>query len=94
MGLFESHEEKKQDIRVIERARQVGKLDKKTQEALLKALPDDGERAVYSNLDELNARDNPVHVARNLPTNDVAARRNIEDMEFDSDEANRGSFEQ
>ena len=94
MGLFEAHQEKKNDIRVVDRARQLGKAEIKLSDAQLKALPDEAERAVYSNVDELNARDNPVHVARNLPNLDVTARRNIEDMEFDSDEANRGSFEQ
>jgi hypothetical protein len=93
MGLFESHEEKKNDSRVIERARQLGKLKSKEQAVRLAALPDDAEHGVFVNLDELNARDNPVHVARNLPTLDVPAPRNIEDMEFDSDESNRG-FEQ
>jgi hypothetical protein len=93
MGLFEAHEEKKNDSRVIERARQLGKLSSKEQAARLAALPDDAENGVFVNLDELNARDNPVHVARNLPTLEVPAPRNIEDMEFDSDESNRG-FEQ
>jgi hypothetical protein len=93
MGLFEAHEEKKQDIRVIDRARSIGKLDRKAHDANLSNLPDEAERAVYVNTDEINARDNPVHVARNLPTLEVPAPRNIEDMEFDSDEANRG-FEQ
>ena len=93
MGLFESHEEKKNDIRVIDRARLFGKLDRKANEASLKNLPDDADRAIYVNVDEINAKDNPVHVARNLPNLDAPVRRNIEDLEFDSDEANR-SFEQ
>jgi uncharacterized small protein (DUF1192 family) len=93
MGLFEAHEEKKNDSRVIERARQLGKLSSKEQAERLAALPDEAEHGVFVNLDELNARDNPVHVARNLPTLEVPAPRNIEDMEFDSDESNRG-FEQ
>lgn len=93
MGLFEAHEEKKQDIRVLERARQLGKLDTKANATMAAGLPDEAENAVYVNLDELNARDNPVHVARNLPNLEAPAPRNIEDMEFDSDEANRG-FEQ
>jgi hypothetical protein len=54
---------------------------------------DDADRATYVNVDEINAKDNPVHVARNLPNLDAPVRRNIEDLEFDSDEANR-SFEQ
>jgi|GEM_PF-6210957 len=94
MGLFESHEEKKQDVRVIERARLFGRLDKKANEAQVKLLADDGERGVFVNTDEINARDNPVHMARNLPSLEAPARRNIEDAEFDNDEANRGSFEQ
>lgn len=94
MGLFESHEEKKTDVRVIERARLFGRLDKKANEIQVKALPDDGERGVFVNTDEINARDNPVHMARNLPSLEAPARRNIEDAEFDNDEANRGSFEQ
>jgi len=49
---------------------------------------------VFVNTDEINARDNPVHMARNLPSPEAPARRNIEDAEFDNDEANRGSFEQ
>lgn len=93
MGLFEAHEEKKNDSRVIERARQLGKLNTKENNTRLAALPDDAENGVFVNLDELNARDNPVHVARNLPTLEAPAPRNIEDMEFDSDESNRG-FEQ
>lgn len=93
MGLFEAHEEKKVDVRVIERAKLFGRLDKKAQEQAEKTLADDADRAVYVNVDELNARDNPVHVARNLPSLEVPAPKNIEDMEFDSDEANR-SFEQ
>jgi hypothetical protein len=93
MGLFEAHEEKKQDIRVIERARLFGKLDQKAYVAGTKNLQDDAEHAAFTNLDELNARDNPVHMARNLPSLEAPARRNIEDLEFDSDEANR-SFEQ
>lgn len=93
MGLFEAHEEKKQDVRVIERARLFGRLDRKSHEQLSKNIPDDAERGHFVNVDELNARDNPVHVARNLPSLETAAKKNIEDMEFDSDEANR-SFEQ
>ncbi len=93
MGLFESHEEKKVDVRVIERARLFGKLDHKAHEQSVKTLADDADRGVFVNVDELNARDNPVHVARNLPSLEVPAPKNIEDMEFDSDEANR-SFEQ
>jgi hypothetical protein len=94
MGLFEAHEEKKQDVRVIERAKLFGRLDKKAQEKLSAALPDEAERGVYVNVDEINAKDNPVHMARNLPSLDAPVRRNIEDLEFDSDEANRSSFEQ
>lgn len=93
MGLFEAHEEKKQDIRVIERARLFGRLDPKAYEQQSKSLPDDADRGHYVNVDEINARDNPVHMARNLPNLEAPVRRNIEDLEFDSDEANR-SFEQ
>jgi hypothetical protein len=93
MGLFEAHEEKKSDIRVIERARLFGRLDRKSHEQLTKGLPDEAALATYVNVDEINAKDNPVHVARNLPNLDAPMPRNIEDMEFDSDEANR-SFEQ
>ncbi|RYZ98891.1 MAG: hypothetical protein EOP11_20110 [Proteobacteria bacterium] len=93
MGLFEAHEEKKLDTRLIDRARQLGRLKITETTARHAGLADDAEHGVYTNLDELNARDNPVHVARNLPTLDVPAPRNIEDMEFDSDESNRG-FEQ
>jgi hypothetical protein len=94
MGLFEAHEEKKNDVRVIERARLFGRLDKKANEASVKTLADEADRGHFVNIDELNARDNPVHMARNLPSLEVPARRNIEDAEFDNDEANRGSFEQ
>lgn len=94
MGLFEAHEEKKNDVRVIERARLFGRLDKKSHEVRLKALADEAECGQFVNVDELNARDNPVHMARNLPSLEAPARRNIEDAEFDNDEANRGSFEQ
>jgi hypothetical protein len=94
MGLFESHEEKKTDVRVTERARLFGRLDRKAFEAHCKTLADDADRGQFSNVDELNARDNPVHMARNLPSLEAPARRNIEDAEFDNDEANRGSFEQ
>jgi hypothetical protein len=93
MGLFEAHEEKKQDVRVIERDRLFGRLNHKAYEQSLKSLPDEAERGQFTNVDELNARDNPVHMARNLPNLEAPVRRNIEDMEFDSDEANR-SFEQ
>ncbi|MGZ3694547.1 MAG: hypothetical protein ACXWQO_10235 [Bdellovibrionota bacterium] len=93
MGLFEAHEEKKMDVRVIERARLFGKMDRKSYEQSSKGLEDVAERAGYSNVDEINAKDNPVHIARGLPSLDAPARRNIEDMEFDSDDANR-SFEQ
>ncbi len=89
MGLFEAHEEKKSDIRILERARLLGKIDKKTHELALKALPDDAANSVTVNLDELNAKDNPVHMARGLPATDGPVRRNIEDLEFDADEANR-----
>lgn len=89
MGLFEAHEEKKQDIRILDRARMLGKLDKKSYEQILKALPDDAERSIVVNVDELNAKDNPVHIARGLPATDGPVRRNIEDLEFDADEANR-----
>lgn len=91
-GLFEAHEEKKQDSRVVDRARALGKLDKKAYEASLKALPDISEMGIYVNIDDLNARDNPVHIPRGIPTTDAPVRRNIEDQEFDADEANR-SFE-
>ena len=94
MGLFESHEEKKNDVRVTERARLFGRLDKKANEAHVKTLADEAERAMYVNTDDINARDNPVHMARNLPSLEPVVRRNIEDAEFDNDEANRGSFEQ
>jgi hypothetical protein len=93
MGLFEAHEEKKTDVRVMERARLFGRMDRKLAEDTKKSLADDGDRGVFVNVDELNARDNPVHTPRNLPSSDVAVRRNIEDLEFDSDEANR-AFEQ
>lgn len=93
MGLFEAHEEKKLDVRVTERARLFGRLDTKAYEASVKNLADEADRGVYVNVDEINAKDNPVHVARNLPNLDAPVRRNIEDLEFDSDEANR-SFEQ
>lgn len=93
MGLFEAHEEKKLDVRVTERAKLFGRLDRKAFEATQKSLADDSEHAVYVNVDDINAKDNPVHVARNLPNLDAPVRRNIEDLEFDSDEANR-SFEQ
>lgn len=99
MGLFESHEEKKNDVRVTERARLFGRLDKKANEAHVKTIADDGDRGHFVNLDELNARDNPVHVARNLPSLEAPSRRNIEDAEFDTEEArmgggNNGNFEQ
>ena len=94
MGLFEAHEEKKNDVRVIERARLFGRLDRKAADAHSKTVEDDSDRGVFVNVDELNARDNPVHMARNLPSLEAPARRNIEDAEFDNDEANRGSFEQ
>jgi hypothetical protein len=94
MGLFEAHEEKKQDVRVIERARLFGRLDSKSHDQSTKSLPDSADQGHFVNVDELNARDNPVHMARNLPSLEAPARRNIEDLEFDSDEANRASFEQ
>jgi hypothetical protein len=93
MGLFEAHEEKKKDVRVLERARLFGRLDHKAYQQLVSALPDEAGHGQFTNVDELNARDNPVHMARNLPTVEATVRRNIEDLEFDSDEANR-SFEQ
>ena len=94
MGLFEAHEEKKSDVRVIERARLFGRLDKKASEAAVKSLSDEAEHGIFVNVDEINAKDNPVHMARNLPSLEAPVRRNIEDAEFDNDEANRGSFEQ
>jgi hypothetical protein len=94
MGLFESHQEKKNDVRVVERARLFGRLDKKANEAHVKTLADDADRGLFVNVDEINARDNPVHMARNLPSLEAPVRRNIEDAEFDNDEANRGSFDQ
>lgn len=93
MGLFEAHEEKKNDIRVIDRARLFGKLDRKANEVSVKALPDDADRGHFVNVDEINAKDNPVHIARGIQNAEAPVRRNIEDLEFDSDEANR-SFEQ
>lgn len=89
MGLFESHEEKKNDVRILERSKAIGKLDKKAFEAILKALPDDAANAITVNVDELNARDNPVHVPRGLPSLDVPARKNYEELEFDAEESNR-----
>jgi hypothetical protein len=89
MGLFESNEEKKFDVRFLDRAKAIGKLEKKTAEEAVKRLADDAEHALTVNLDELNARDNPVHMARNLPTHDKPVRTNFEDMEFDADETNR-----
>jgi len=93
MGLFEAHEEKKNDVRVVERAKLFGRLDRKANEQRISSLSDDAHLAQYVNVDEINAKDNPVHMARNLPSLEAPARRNIEDLEFDSDEANR-SFEQ
>jgi len=89
MGLFESHEEKKLDIRNLDRARMLGKIDKKTYEQMLKAIPDDAAHSITVNIDEINAKDNPVHMARGLPATDGPVRRNIEDLEFDADESNR-----
>ena len=94
MGLFEAHDEKKNDVRVLERARLFGRLDHKAAEAHTKTLEDISNLSTFVNVDELNAKDNPVHMARNLPSLEAPARRNIEDAEFDNDEANRGSFEQ
>jgi hypothetical protein len=93
MGLFECNKEKEVDVRILERALAVGKLDKKLAEDALKALPDDAANAVFVNVDEINAKDNPVHVARNLPAHDKPVRTNFEDLEFDADETNR-NFEQ
>jgi len=59
MGLFESHEEKKLDIRNLDRARMLGKIDKKTYEQMLKAIPDDAAHSITVNIDEINAKDNP-----------------------------------
>lgn len=92
MGLFEAHEEKKLDVRILERNRAMGKLDSKSMNELLKSLPDDADKSVMVNVDEINAKDNPVHIPRGLPALDGPARKNFEDMEFDADEANR-SFE-
>lgn len=92
MGLFEAHEEKKQDVRIIDRNRAMGKLEAKAAAEFVKNLPDDAERAVFVNVDEINAKDNPVHIPRGLPSLDGPARKNFEDMEFDADESNR-SFE-
>ncbi len=97
MGLFEALEEKKFDVRVIERARMIGKLDKKSADQNDKTLPDDAAHATYSNYDELNARDNPVHIPRGLPSLEAPVRKNLEDMEFDTEDAARGgsgNFEQ
>lgn len=93
MGLFEAHEEKKQDVRVLDRARSFGKMDRKAAEQITKSMSDDADRGVFVNVDEINAKDNPVHIARGIPSLEAPARRNIEDMEFDSDDANR-AFEQ
>jgi len=94
MGLFEAHEEKKTDVRVIERARLFGRLDKKANDKHVEVLADDATHGIYVNVDEINAKDNPVHIPRGIPTADATVRRNIEDLEFDSDESNRSSFEQ
>lgn len=89
MGLFEAHEEKKFDSRVIERARAVGKLDKKSLESFLKSLPDEAANASFVNLDELNAKDNPVHIPRGLPSLEAPVRKNLEDLEFEGSEESR-----
>lgn len=94
MGLFEAHEEKKLDVRVIERARLFGRLDKKSHEKQVETLADEAAHGIFVNVDEINAKDNPVHIPRGIPNLDAPVRRNIEDLEFDSDESNRSSFEQ
>ena len=89
MGLFEALEEKKFDVRVLDRLKSTGKLESKTQEQAVKNLKDDAEAGMFVNVDEINAKDNPVHVPRGLPAHDGPQRKNIEDMEFDADESNR-----
>lgn len=92
MGLFEALEEKKFDVRVVERARMVGKQDRKSVEGMIKTLKDEGSLATYVNVDEINRTDNPVHVARNLPSTEPAAKRNYEELELEA--AGEGNFEQ
>ncbi len=98
MGHFEALEEKKFDVRVLERARLIGKLDKKNHDLHEKSIQEDvSAMATYSNYDELNARDNPVHIPRGLPSLEAPVRKNLEDMEFDTEDAARGgsnNFEQ
>lgn len=82
MGHFEANEEKKFDVRVTERASMVGKLNKKNLAAALKALPDDEANAVWVNLEELDRTDNPVHMARNLPSVEPASTKSFEEAEY------------
>ena len=84
MGLFEAHEEKKFDVRVTERARAMGKLDKKALEAQLKSLVDESAMGHFVNIDELNAKDNPVHIPRGLPSTEPPVRKNLEDLELEA----------
>ncbi|MCO5141667.1 MAG: hypothetical protein M9962_01095 [Oligoflexia bacterium] len=93
MGLYESHVEKKNDIRVIERANRFAKLDKAAYAKSLESLEDISALGQYVNIDEINAKDNPVHTPRNLPSLEDKVRKNLEDLEFDADESNR-AFEQ
>ncbi|NUM88675.1 MAG: hypothetical protein HUU37_05685 [Bdellovibrionales bacterium] len=92
MGLFEAMEEKKFDVRVVERARMVGKQERKSVEGMLKSLKDDSAGATWSNVDEINRTDNPVHVGRNLPSTEPAAKRNYEELELEA--AGEAGFEQ
>ncbi len=82
MSHFEANEEKKFDVRVTERARMVGKLNKKAFEAMLKTLPDEEANATWVNLDELNRTDNPVHVARGLPSAEPTSKKSFEESEY------------
>ena len=86
-----AREDKVNDIRLVERRQQNGNLDEKARAKFLESLEDCASLAETVNVDDIMANDNPVHVARNLPSTEPRAIQPFEELEFE--EAARLKFE-
>ncbi len=87
LQIKEAMENKEWDVRLIERARDVGGLEEKAYTAHLSTLPDDSSTMSEVNLDDLMATDNPVHTGRNLPSLEPHKPQPFEDLELEEQAA-------
>lgn len=84
--------EKQNDIRLMDRQRNVGQLSEKDQKKALESLEDCASMASYVNVADIMANDNPIHVGRNLPKLDDKKPQPFEELEFE-EQASKLNFE-